>query len=95
MSLTLHEARQLANRGYEVGAKVMQGRLQRSEEGTWLIGDTPLDEWLLGAEGQQIIVVAAEVEAGGGEKRVCPVCGIRFEGHTCPRCGEARRRLRG
>jgi len=95
MPLNLHEARQLANRGYEVGAKVIQGRLQRSAEGNWLIDDTSLDEWLRHVEGQQIIIIAAEVEPGGGEKRICPVCGIRFEGHTCPRCGEAKRRLRG
>ncbi len=95
MPLTLHEARQLANRGYEVGAQVMQGRLHRSAEGNWLLDNISLDEWLQHAEGQHIIIIAAEVEPGGGEKRICPVCGIHFEGHTCPRCGEARRRLRG
>ncbi|MBN1934290.1 MAG: hypothetical protein JW934_06480 [Anaerolineae bacterium] len=95
MALTLHEARQLMNRGYEIGARVMEGQLQRSAEGGWLIGDVPLEEWLESVVGQQVVVVAVEVEPGGGEKRVCPVCGIRFAGHQCPRCGEARRRLRG
>lgn len=95
MALTLQEARQLMNRGYEIGARVMEGQLQRSEEGGWLIGDVSLDDWLKGVEGQQIVVVVSEVEQARGEKRVCPVCGIRFEGRNCPRCGEARRRLRG
>lgn len=95
MALTLQEARQLMNRGYEMGAKVIEGRLQRSETGEWLIDDVSLDEWLKGVEGQQVVVVASEVDQGRGEKRVCPTCGIRFEGQTCPRCGEVRRRLRG
>ena len=94
MALTKRNARQLMNRGYEMQAHVLNGHLSRQEEGEWLIDDRSLDELLQAMEGQQVVIIAAEVGADDGERNVCTVCGAEYEGPVCPHCSRARQRLR-
>ena len=95
MAISKMEARDLMNRGYEVGASVRSGLIQQRSDGTWTVDDTPIDEWLSALEGQQALILAAAISEGRGTTRVCRVCGTEYEGHACPRCREVRRRLRG
>ncbi len=95
MSITKYEARQLMNRGYEMGAKVLSGLLQCTDDGVWVIDGKPLQDWLELAQGRPVVVIASEISAERGTKHICAVCGTEYEGHECPRCQRARRRLRG
>ena len=95
MAISKRDARELMSRGYEMGAKTLNGSLERQTDGVWVVDDVPMDEWLQAMEGRQVVIVAAEVHSGHGETRVCPVCGTEYEGYACPRCRQARLRLRG
>lgn len=95
MAITRMEARELMNRGYEMGASVLSGLIQRRSDGTWTVDDVPLDECLDALQGQQALIVASAISEARGERRVCRVCGTEYEGHACPRCREVRQRLRG
>jgi len=89
--------RQLAVSTYEMGLGVAQGVLRRdADSGKWLVGDRVLDEWLEDYAGQDIVLIAASLEDERPMKtRVCRTCGTEYVGLQCPRCREARRRLRG
>ena len=95
MAISKPDARELMSRGYEMGATVLSGVVQRQPDGTWAIGDKPIEEWLVAAEGLEAIAIAATVGESGGRTRVCPVCGTEYQGYDCPRCRQARQRLRG
>ena len=95
MSILRREARQLMSRGYEMGATVLNGTVERATDGTWLIDGRPLEQILGALEGQEVALVAAAIREGPGVKQICRVCGTEYEGHSCPRCREIRRRLRG
>jgi hypothetical protein len=95
MPISKVEARELMSRGYEMGATVVNGTVQRLADGTWAIGDRSLDEVLNELEGQEIAFVAAAVTEDRGSKRTCRVCGNEYEGYECPRCRQVRQRLRG
>ena len=95
MPISRREARELMSRGYEVGARVLNGTVSRREDGTWAINGTPIDEWLDEQEGQAVIVIMGAIQDSGSEKRICRVCGTAYEGYDCPRCRQARQRLRG
>jgi hypothetical protein len=83
------------SRGYEMGATVLNGTVERAADGTWLVDGRSLDRVLADLEGQEIALVAAAISEGPGVKHLCRVCGTEYEGHACPRCREIRRRLRG
>jgi hypothetical protein len=95
MPISKLDARELMSRGYEMGATVLNGRLQRGTDGTWTVDDKPLDDWLDELEGQEIVVVASAIGQGQGKQRICRVCGTEYTGYECPRCREIRKRLRG
>jgi rRNA maturation endonuclease Nob1 len=95
MPITRLEARELINRGYEMGAAVLTGSVERREDGTWVVSDSSLEDWLQALEGRAVVLVAAEIAEGAGVRRVCHTCGTEYEGHECPRCREVHRRLRG
>ena len=82
-------------RGYELGATVLNGTVLRQVDGTWSVGDRPLDEVLAALEGEEIALVVGAIGERAGAKRICRVCGTEYEGHACPRCREIRQRLRG
>ncbi len=95
MPLSRSEARELMSRGYEAGISVINGTLQRRKDGGWMIDNVPLERWLDQMDGEQVVILASAVQSGRGQMRTCTVCGSEYTGHECPRCRQARRRLRG
>lgn len=95
MPVSRPEARELMSRGYEMQATVLNGTVECLDDGRWLVAGRPLEDWLRGLEGREIVVVAAEVVEGHGRLHTCPTCGTEYREHECPRCREIRRRLRG
>jgi hypothetical protein len=89
--------RELASAAYGLDAGVVEGRLHRStEDGHWMLDDVKLDKWLAKYDGQEIVLIVASLE----DKRpippkICRTCGNEYTGIECPRCREARIRLRG
>lgn len=95
MPVSRREARELMSLGYELGAAVLTGDLQRRADGTWWIGDRALEDVLASWEGQEVALVAGVLGQGSGTSQICRVCGTEYQGHACPRCREVRKRLRG
>jgi hypothetical protein len=81
--------------GYELGATVLMGALERRADGSWWIGDRALEDVLSGWENREVTLVADVLGQSAGVSQVCRVCGAEYEGHACPRCREVRKRLRG
>jgi len=87
--------RELTTAAYEINSGVVEGELHR-EAGQWMVGDVSLDEWMERYEDQEIVLIVASLE----EERempvkICRTCGTEYSGIECPRCREARLRLRG
>jgi rubrerythrin len=95
MPVSRREARELMSLGYELGAAVLTGALQREADGSWRIGDQALEDVLAAWEGQEVVLVADALGAAAGPTQICRVCGTEYQGHACPRCREVRKRLRG
>jgi hypothetical protein len=89
--------RELASAAYELDSTVAEGRLGRgTEDGRWMLNDTELSEWLAKYEGQEIVVIVASLEDDRPvPPKICRTCGADYVGIECPRCREARIRLRG
>ena len=89
--------RELASAAYELESGVAEGRLHRSvESDRWLIDDLKLDEWLTSYDGQEIVLIVASLEDDRPvPPQLCRTCGTEYAGIECPRCREARVRLRG
>ena len=89
--------RELASAAYELDSGVVEGRLHRSaENGHWIINDAKLNEWLAKYDGQEIVLIVASLEDDRPlPPKVCRTCGSDYVGIECPRCREARIRLRG
>ncbi len=89
--------RELASAAYELDSGVVEGRLYRSaEDGRWMVNNVQLNEWLARYDGQEIVVIVASLEDDRPiPPKVCRTCGTEYVGIECPRCREARIRLRG
>ncbi|MCS7179292.1 MAG: hypothetical protein RML46_11685 [Anaerolineae bacterium] len=88
--------RELAAAAYELDARVVEGELHRSPQGEWAVGDTSLAEWLEGLVGQRVYLIVAPLENDRPlPAKLCRTCGTEYTGVECPRCREARIRLRG
>jgi len=89
--------RELAAAAYELDVGVIQGHLHRSAEGgRWMVGTRVLDEWLAEYDGQDVVMIAASLDDERPVRsKVCRTCGTEYVGMECPRCREARIRLRG
>ena len=89
--------RELATAAYELESGVIEGQLQRDAENeAWTIDDTELNEWLSEYKGQKIVLIVASLEDERPmPKKLCRTCGTEYRGIECPRCREARIRLRG
>jgi len=89
--------RELASAAYELRSGVVEGRLRRNtEDGRWMVNDVKLDEWLGKYDGQEIVLIAASLEDDRPmPPKTCRTCGTDYIGVECPRCREARIRLRG
>ncbi|MFQ6100072.1 MAG: hypothetical protein ACE5OS_02400 [Anaerolineae bacterium] len=88
--------RELASAAYELDAGVVEGRLGRGEDDRWTISDRKLSDWLAQYDGQEIVLIVASLEDDRPlPPKVCRTCGTEYVGIECPRCREARIRLRG
>ncbi|MBN1977657.1 MAG: hypothetical protein JW918_09675 [Anaerolineae bacterium] len=89
--------RELASAAYELDAGVIEGRLRRSaEDGRWMLDDVKLEKWLAKYNDQEIVLIAASLEDERPiPPKICRTCGNEYTGIECPRCREARIRLRG
>jgi hypothetical protein len=89
--------RELATDAYELNSGVLQGRLHRdSDTGAWKVGETRLDAWLARYDDEEIVLIATSLEEDlPMPRKVCRTCGDEYRGTHCPRCREARIRLRG
>jgi hypothetical protein len=74
--------RQLTSAAYELDSGVIEGQLHRSaEDGRWMLDDVKL--------------IASLEDERPIPQKVCRTCGTEYTGIECPRCREARIRLRG
>jgi hypothetical protein len=89
--------RELAADAHQLNSGVVQGRLRRhSDTGAWMVGDRALDDLLESYRDEEIVLIATSLEDDTPmPKRVCRTCGTEYRGSHCPRCREARLRLRG
>lgn len=89
--------RELAADARELDAGVLRGSLQRNPEtGRWMVGDRRLDDLLARYDGESIVLIAASLDDERPmPPRTCRTCGTEYRGTHCPRCREARIRLRG
>jgi hypothetical protein len=89
--------RELASAAYELDSSVLEGRLcHGAENNRWTVGGVELTEWLDRYDGQEIVVIVASFDDDRPlPNKVCRTCGTEYKGFECPRCREARTRLRG
>jgi hypothetical protein len=89
--------RELASAAYELDSGVVEGRLHRSvEDGRWMVNGTELNEWLARYDEQEIVLIVASLDDDRPmPTKTCRTCGTEYVGIACPRCREARIRLRG
>jgi hypothetical protein len=89
--------RELASAAYELDSGIVEGRLRRSvTEDRLMVGSVELNEWLAKYDGQEIILIVASLDDDRPvSSKVCRTCGTEYVGIYCPRCREARIRLRG
>ena len=89
--------RELTSAAYELDSGVIEGRLHRSaEDGRWMLDDVKLNEWLAKYTNQEIVLIVASLEDERPiPPKLCRTCGTEYTGIECPRCREARIRLRG
>ena len=86
----------LAASAHEAGLDVMNGAVQRDENGRWQVGDQDLESWLVAHEGQEITMVLGSLEDDRPiEVRTCRTCGRDYQDIECPYCRANRIRLRG
>ena len=89
--------RELTQAASHIDGRFVQGVLhQDSEKGSWLVGGTPLNDWLAHHEGEEVTLILVSMdEERPLEKRTCRTCGREYYGFECPHCREVRYRLRG
>lgn len=87
--------RELASAAYELEAGVIEGRLHH-QDGGWMVGNLKLGDWLARYAGQNVVLIVASLEDDRPlATKVCRTCGSEYTSAECPRCREARIRLRG
>jgi hypothetical protein len=61
-----------------------------------MLGDKRLDTWLNRYHNQEIVLIVASLDDDRPMPlKTCRTCGADYRGLECPRCREARIRLRG
>jgi hypothetical protein len=96
VAISRSDARQLAKRGAEMGARVLRGTLSVGDTEIHL-DDKRLSEWLAEYDGTEFLLIAAPIGRSNIESEIktCLTCGRDYRGDRCPHCAEARARLRG
>jgi hypothetical protein len=85
-----------AAQAYEFGLNRVNGELSRDENGRWLVGTIPLENWLNEHEGQEVVVVMGSLQDNRpAPPRTCRTCGRDYTDLECPHCRANRVRLRG
>ena len=89
--------RELAADAFELGSGVIEGHLHRdASSGRWTVKSTELGDWLTRFEGQDIVLIVASLDDDRPlPLKICRTCATEYRGAGCPRCKEARVRLRG
>jgi len=89
--------RELSSAAYELNASVVEGHLRREAGNSgWMLDDTELNDWLAKYNGQEVVLIVASLEDERPiPPKTCRTCGNEYRGVECPRCREARIRLRG
>jgi hypothetical protein len=89
--------RDLTQAAGNLGGRFTQGVLHKDPEtDTWMVGSTPLDEWLARHEDEEVTMIMLAMEDDRPlESRTCRTCGREYVGYECPHCREIRYRLRG
>ena len=86
----------LASAAYEMKLDVMNGVVNRNDDGQWQIGDHDLAAWLAAHEGQEMVLVLGALDDDRPvETRTCRTCGRDYTDVECPYCRANRIRLRG
>lgn len=89
--------RELTTAAFELGSGIVQGHLHRAVGGgSWTVDGRAVNDWLDTYEGQEIVLIVASLDDDRPlETKTCGTCGTEYVGARCPRCHEARMRLRG
>jgi hypothetical protein len=86
----------LATAAHEIDLDVMDGILERDEDGRWHVGRHDLMKWLASHEGEELVLVLGSLaDAGPLQMRTCRTCGRDYTDMECPYCRANRIRLRG
>ncbi len=91
------EIRELTSTVYQLDGRSVEGILQRNPvDNRWMVGNTPLHEWLERNQGQEIALLLIPMTTERApETRTCQTCGREYIGAGCAYCREVRFRLRG
>jgi hypothetical protein len=88
--------RELASAAYELDSGVIEGALRRGDDGDWTIGNAKLNDWLARYTDQNVVLIVASLDDERPVPlKICRTCGSEYASAECPRCREARIRLRG
>ncbi|MGD2176306.1 MAG: hypothetical protein PVG71_00630 [Anaerolineae bacterium] len=89
--------RELSKAAYELESGVLEGRLHRDPgSGVWMVGEKRLDAWLDRYHNHEIVLIVASLDDERPMPvKTCRTCGMEYRGLECPRCRQARIRLRG
>lgn len=89
--------RELTQAAANLDGRFVQGVLHRDpDSGVWMVGGTPLDEWVTRHDGEEIALILLSMDGERPlEERTCRTCGREYSGYECPHCREIRDRLRG
>jgi hypothetical protein len=88
--------RKLASAAYEMELSVLNGPLQRGDDGRWLVGSRDLSQLLTEHEGQEIALILGSLADNRPlQPQTCRTCGRDYTDIDCPYCRASRLRLRG
>lgn len=89
--------RDLTSAAYALDGRFLEGVLhQDAESGQWMVGKTPLDEWLSRNDGEAVTLIMVSMDDDRPlPKTQCQRCGRQYIGVECPHCRQVRLRLRG
>lgn len=89
--------RELSKAAYELESGVLEGRLSRDPgSGGWTVGARRLDAWLDRYDNHEVVLIVASLDDERPMPvKTCRTCGMEFRAVECPRCRQARIRLRG
>ena len=89
--------RELTSAAYELDSASLRDAYTATQRtAVWMLDDIKLNEWLAKYSDQEIVLIVASLEDERPmPPKICRTCGTEYTGIECPRCREARIRLRG